>query len=412
MSQKKTLAIIGGGAAGMAAAIEASGQGVHVVLYESQSRLGRKLLATGNGRCNFSHRGFRDSNYHGCHPHFVHDALARFDEADTLAFFEVLGLAWTVDARARYYPESMQASAVLDVLRLVIEERGVELHTDTRITSIRPRSKGGFELRWKGGQAVADAVIVATGGEAAPKLGGTSDGYKLLSALGHTMIETAPGIVQLVCDVYSLKAANGLKRDVRLTLRAEGKTIASDGGELLVTNYGLSGPPVLQCAGHAVRALSEGKRVQAEIDFFPELSEKALRERLQARHAAHPQRRAAAFFVGLLPRLLAQCALKACGIRQDDALDPRRIDALARQLHAWKLPVQGSRGFAEAQVTIGGIDTADFDSASMQSWMVPGLYACGEVLDIDGDCGGYNLQWAWSSGRLAAVSAVSELLNV
>ena len=120
----------------------------------------------------------------------------------------------------------------------------------------------------------------------------------------------------------------------------------------------------------------------------------------------------AAFFVGLLPRLLAQCALKACGIRQDDALDPRRIDALARQLHAWKLPVQGSRGFAEAQVTIGGIDTADFDSASMQSWMVPGLYACGEVLDIDGDCGGYNLQWAWSSGRLAAVSAVSELLNV
>ena len=203
-----------------------------------------------------------------------------------------------------------------------------------------------------------------------------------------------------------------LKRDVRLTLRADGKSIASDSGELLVTNYGISGPPVLQCAGHAVRALSEGKRVQAEIDFFPELSEKALRERLQARHAAHPQRRAAAFFVGLLPRLLAQCALKACGIRQDDALDLRRIDALARQLHAWRLPVQGSRGFAEAQVTIGGIDTADFDSASMQSWMVPGLYACGEVLDIDGDCGGYNLQWAWSSGRLAAVSAVSELLSI
>ena len=257
MSQKKTLAIIGGGAAGMAAAIEASGQGVHVVLYESQSRLGRKLLATGNGRCNFSHCGFRDSNYHGCHPHFVHDALARFDEADTLAFFEALGLAWTVDARARYYPESLQASAVLDVLRLVIEERGVELHTDTRITSVRPRSKGGFDLRWKGGQAVADVVIVATGGEAAPKLGGTRDGYKLLSALGHTMIETAPGIVQLVCDVSSLKAANGLKRDVRLTLRADGKSIASDSGELLVTNYGISGPPVLQCAGHAVRALSE-----------------------------------------------------------------------------------------------------------------------------------------------------------
>lgn len=234
----------------MAAAIEASGQGVHVVLYESQSRLGRKLLATGNGRCNFSHRGFRDSNYHGCHPHFVHDALARFDEANTLAFSRRLVSPgrWT-HVRAIIL-KACRASAVLDVLRLVIEERGVELHTDTRITSVRPRSKGGFDLRWKGGQAVADAVIVATGGEAAPKLGGTRDGYKLLSALGHSMIETAPGIVQLVCDVSSLKAANGLKRDVRLTLRADGKSIASDDGELLVTNYGLSGPP-----GAAMRRL-------------------------------------------------------------------------------------------------------------------------------------------------------------
>ena len=319
MSKQKTLAIIGGGAAGMAAAIEASGQGVRVVLYESQSRLGRKLLATGNGRCNFSHRGFRDSNYHGLHPHFVHEALARFDETDTLTFFENLGLAWTMDTRERYYPESLQAAAVLDVLRLVLEERGVDVHTDTRISSLQPRSKGGFSLRWKGGQASADAVIIAAGGEAAPKLGGCRDGYKLLGALGHRMVDTAPGIVQLVGDVSRLKAAAGLKREVRLTLRADDKPLVSDSGELLITNYGLSGPPVLQCAGHAVRALAAGKAVQAEIDFFPALDADALRERLQARHAAQPQRMAAAFFVGLLPRLLAQCALKACGIRRDSS---------------------------------------------------------------------------------------------
>lgn len=410
MKKQPILAVIGGGAAGMAAAIEAAHQGVQVRLYESQARLGRKLLATGNGRCNFSHQGFTDNNYHGEHPHFVHDAFQRFDEDDTLAFFERLGLAVTTDDRHRYYPASLQASAVLDVLRMALDEADVQVHTDTRITTVQPLEKGGFRLLWKGGSANADAVIVATGGEAAPKLGGCRDGYKLLMQLGHSLVETAPGIVQLVGDVSTLKAANGLKREVRLTIRGNGKRLVQDEGELLITNYGLSGPPVLQCAGHAVRALARGDKVQAEINFFPDQDLGALTEAFLARHETFPQRRAAAFFVGLLPRLLAQCALKACGIKAEAVLDKHKLTALAQLLHAWRLSISGPRSFAEAQVTLGGIDTADFDSQSMQSWMVPGLYACGEVLDIDGDCGGYNLQWAWSSGRLAAVSAVEEIL--
>lgn len=411
MSKQPTLAVIGGGAAGMAAAIEAARQGVRVIVYESQPRLGRKLLATGNGRCNFSHKGFSDSNYHGTHPYFVHDALVQYNEENTLAFFETLGLSWCIDARARYYPESLQASAVLDVLRMTLEESRVRICTDTRITAIEPAQNSGFTLRWKGGQAHADAVIVATGGEAAPKLGGTRDGYNLLTRLGHRLVETTPGIVQLVCDNTSLKAANGLKREAALLLKADGKIIAKDSGELLITSYGISGPPVLQCAGHAVRALTQGHAVTATINFFPNDSLDALRKRLQERHAALPARRAAAFFVGLLPRLLAQCTLKACGVKPDAVLTTAQIDAMANKLHAWSLPVQESRGFADAQVTLGGIDTADFDSATMGSWIVPGLYACGEVLDIDGDCGGYNLQWAWSSGRLAAVSAVNAIIN-
>lgn len=411
MRKKPILAIIGGGASGMAAAIEAARQGVNVQLYESQPRLGKKLLATGNGRCNFSHQGFSDNNYHGSHPHFVHDALTQFDEENTLSFFEALGLTWCVDERARYYPASLQASAVLDVLRLVLEETGVSVHIETRVTAVKPVPTGGFDIRWKNGGARADAVIIATGGEAAPKLGGTGDGYKLLTHLGHSMVPTAPGIVQLVCDVASLKAANGLKRDVELSLCAAGKTIAHDYGELLITNYGLSGPPVLQCAGHAVRALAQRRSVTAKINFFPGEPLEALQHRFHARHAAQPQRNAATFFVGMLPRLLAQCTLKACNLRHDTALTQAHLDALAARLHAWPLSVTGSRGFTDAQVTLGGIDTADFDGTTMQSWMVPGLYACGEVLDVDGDCGGYNLQWAWSSGRLAAVSAVSALIN-
>ena len=205
-----TLAIIGGGASGMAAAIAASGQGVAVVLCESQARLGRKLLATGNGRCNLSHQGFSDANYHGTHPHFVHEALARYDEADTLAFFEKLGLVVTTDERQRYYPATLQAAAVLDVLRLAIEEAGVRVCTETRIERIQQAKNGHFILRHKGGSIHADAVIVAAGGEASPKLGGTRDGFQLLESLGHRLIATAPGIVQREADVRSLKAAGGL----------------------------------------------------------------------------------------------------------------------------------------------------------------------------------------------------------
>lgn len=408
MSKRPRLAIVGGGASGMAAALQAAGR-VDVVLYESHSRLGRKLLATGNGRCNFSHRGFGDANYHGTHPRFVHDAFVRYDEADTLAFFKDLGLEVTVDNRERYYPASLQGAAVLDILRLSLEEAGVDVRCDTRITAIHQTKDGRFSLLHKAGKDRADAVIVAAGGEAAPKLGGSRDGYKLLEAFGHSMIDTAPGIVQLNADISTLKAANGLKRDVTIMIQQENKTIVRDSGELLITNYGLSGPPVLQCAGHAVRALQKGKKVQAVINFFPEMDYEHLLGYFRARLAAHPNRTAEAFFVGLLPRLLAQCALKATGLKPQHHLDDKALERLAHLLSAWCAQILGPRTFAEAQVTLGGIDTADFDPASMASWMVPGLYACGEVLDIDGDCGGYNLQWAWSSGRLAGESAVEYL---
>lgn len=412
MSKKPRLAIIGGGASGMAAALAAAAVGVEVVLYESHSRLGRKLLATGNGRCNFSHRGFTDANYHGTHPHFVHDALAQYDEADTLAFFEGLGLVATVDARERYYPASLQGAAVLDILRLSLDEAGVDVRVDHRITGLHPTKDSRFSLIHAAGKDRADAVIVACGGEAAPKLGGCRDGYHLLTALGHSMIETAPGIVQLVADVSSLKAANGLKREVAVALYAADKLIAKDTGELLITNYGLSGPPVLQCAGHAVRALKQGKKVQAVVNFFPDIENKHLLAMLRERLANHPARTAEAFFVGLLPRLLAQCALKACGIKPGAHLDDQALQRLSQRLTMWRIPVQGPRSFGEAQVTLGGIDTADFDPGRMASWMVPGLYACGEVLDVDGDCGGYNLQWAWSSGRLAGDAAARYLLDL
>lgn len=399
--KQPTIAIIGGGAAGMVAALAASGPGARVELYEAQPRLGKKLLATGNGRCNFSHKGFSKANYHGGHVGFVSPAFAVHDEADTLAFFEGLGLAVMTDERDRYYPQSLQAQAVLDLLRLALDEAGINVHTDTRIAKILP-TPAGFDL---GRGRRADAVVVATGGEAAPALGGTRDGYELLTALGHSLVPTAPGIVQLVCDLGPLKACKGLKRVCGLTILADGKPVATDHGEILITSYGLSGPPVLQCAGAAVCALNGDAKVQACISFFPGLGETALLDQLTSRRDAHPNRDAAAFFVGMLPRLLAQSVLKRTGVAIHGALDDASLKKIARTLCQWSLPVKGPRPFSDAQVTLGGIDTADFDSDTLGSWLVPGLFAAGEVFDIDGDCGGYNLQWAWSSGRLAGRSA-------
>lgn len=404
MSSKQVI-VIGGGASGMMAALTASEAGVEVTLLEAQNRLGRKLLATGNGRCNFSHRGFTPSNYHGRQPRFVRDALASFDEAQTVAFFEAIGVATTTDERQRYYPESLQAQAVLDVLRLRLDEMGVRVCTNTRVSNLRQDKAGVWHLATNQGEYKAAAVVVATGGETQPKLGGCRDGYKLLESLGHTKVPTRPAIVQLECDIAPLAAAVGLKRDMLVRVEAQGKVVAQDVGEVLVTKYGLSGPPILQCAGAAVRAMDKKSAVRIRLSLFPDEDTASLEARLLARHESHPNRDAEAFFVGLLPRMFAVCALKACAIRAHDALGKKSIHALAALLTDWPLCVSGSRGFAEAQVTQGGIDTGDFCEDTMGSWLASGLYACGEVLDIDGDCGGYNLQWAWSSGHMAGENA-------
>lgn len=406
MGNKPKIAIIGGGASGMVAALSAAQAGGQVTLYESFPRLGKKLLATGNGRCNLSHKGFTVENFHSTHPYFVRHALSQYNEEDTLKYLNRLGIEIVEDERQRYYPASLQASAVLDVLRLSLSEAHVNVMENTRIMDIKTTEKG-WCLFYKDGQQCVDAVVVATGGEAAAKLGGTRDGYKLLQTLGHQLIDTHPGIVQLVTDTTSIKAMVGLKRDVALSIYGKNGPIAKDEGELLITKYGISGPPVLQCSGRVSRALAKKEKVTAKINFFPTYAPEALVALLHERLAQHPTRTAETFFLGLLPRVLAEATLKSCGIAFKRVPTPAQLEKCASQLQAWSLPVLGTNGLENAQVTIGGIDTADFDDTTLGSWMAPGLFACGEVLDVDGDCGGYNLQWAWSSGRLAGESAVA-----
>lgn len=405
-NRKFDIAVIGGGASGMTAAITAARAGCRVVVLEAGPRVGRKLLATGNGRCNLSHAGFTLANYHGSHPHFAASALERFDEASTLAWWRDLGLEIVTDDRDRYYPASLQAQAVLDLLRLGLDEAGATVVTDARVTGL---THDGLTFRLHCGSAIyaASAVIMAAGGQASPKLGGCRDGCDLMKTLGHAVVVARPGIVQLECRMETLAAAAGLKRQALVSFyNKEGKRLVQGQGELLLTKYGLSGPAALEPSAAVVRALEAGP-VTARINFFPEKSAQALTDAFAARLKAHPDRTGDQFFLGLLPRMLGHCALRACGLDGRQPLTAKQARHLARILAAWPLTVTGPRGFDNAQVTLGGLDCADFDPKSLASWIVPGLFACGEVLDVDGDCGGYNLQWAWSSGRLAGQSAAA-----
>lgn len=402
------VAVIGAGASGLMAAYQAATAGATVILFEKEKRPGRKLAATGNGRCNLSHRGFSLRNFHGGQPHFPAAALQRLPESATLALFEDMGLSVVEDTRARYYPRSLQAGAVVDVLRFSCAEAGVALQTETPVQHIT-QAPHGFIVHTPTEGIPAKTVIVACGGAAAAPLGGSVSGYKLLEHFGHRRTAIRPGIVQLKTDPEAVRGLRGQKWDVRLALHVNGKAAAEDEGEVLFTDYGLSGPPVLQLSALAVRALAQRDRVNLHLDVVPGLSEANLSQTLVARRQSHPARSREQLLIGLLPRMLAVAHLKAIGASpltaQAGTLTDKQLRSLAGRLKNWIIPVTGSQDLSAAQVTLGGIATDDFDPETLASWLVPGLYACGEVLDVDGDCGGYNLQWAWSSGYVAGTEA-------
>ncbi len=404
----KNIAIIGGGASGMIAAIEAASFGSSVTIYEKNARVGKKLLATGNGRCNLSNRDCEEKRYHGRDTSFILPALKNFDVKSTEKFFSELGIEIIELEEGKLYPYSLQASAVLDVLRMKLEELGVNTVCETEITDIYTK-KNGFTL-WSGDRCFeADAVILAAGGEASFQLGGTDSGYKLLKKSGHKIIPTLPSIVQLKTDMKEIKPLSGLKMEAKLSLLTGDKMVSTQQGELLFTDYGISGPPVLQLSGTASRAIHKGKKVFVNLDLLPFIEENELLNFLSERKLKHSGRSFEEFLVGFIPKRLGQVLFKSLSLsplsRTVFELTEKDLKALAFKLKNFKIEVLSTNGMKNAQVTIGGADTSEFYNDTMESKIIPNLFVCGEVLDIDGDCGGFNLQWAWSSGRLAGESA-------
>ena len=402
MANRWHTVIVGGGASGLAAAVfcaRALG-GERVLLLEKAPRVGKKLLATGNGTCNITNRRADSSHYHGADPSFSIAALSAFPPQACIDFFASLGVVCASREEGREYPLCEQAAAVLDCLRLELKRLGVNERCESAVIAIR-HEKGGFSVVTADTIFYAEHVILCTGGAAAPSLGGSAEGYGLATALGHRKTPLFPSIVQIKTDTTFVKAVKGLRTDATVTFVLDGKSLCSHTGELLFTEYGLSGPVVMQIS----RAVGDWERrkkgvMQASIDLLPAMSETELIEHLKNR----PVHTAEDFLTGLLHKRIGQTICRAAGFSLNDTI--RDHGRLVAAIKRFTVDVTGTQGFGGAQVTAGGIDTSDVDSVTMQSRLVPGLYLIGEMLDVDGDCGGYNLQWAWASAY-AAAQAVS-----
>jgi len=396
-----TIAVLGGGAAGMMAALAAAETpGVHVVLLERQARLGRKLAATGNGRCNLTNLSGLEGRYHG-DAAFARKALSAFAPEETLRYFRLMGLLTVTEPGGRVYPLSDQAVSVVDVLRLGLESAGVEVRCGVHVDAVK-REKGGFLLKWQEGTLFAGRLIVACGGAAGAKLGGGKWGYDLLETFGHKATTLQPSLVQLKTAGTLGRSLKGIRADAGVEIRRGNERVAKNAGEVQFTEYGLSGPAVFEIS----RGAKPGMEVS--LDLFREYSRGEVCALLSARVKALGEMTVAELFAGMLHGRLGRVVAKSVGIGESvplSGLRDRDISRLAAAAKDFRFEITGNMGFDGAQVTAGGIRTRDFDPVTLESRLVPGLFACGEVLDVDGDCGGYNLQWAWSSGRAAGLSA-------
>ena len=398
--------IIGAGASGMAAALSAAeNPQVQVVLLERQARVGRKLQATGNGRCNLTNVHSTPANLHGTQPGFVRYAMEQFPPEAVRDWFQELGLFTVAEESGRVYPYSDQANSVVDVLRFALEKPNIQLLTGFEVTKIK-KDHQGFVVESAEETIVCDKLIIACGGLAGTKLGGSMSGYKLLQKQGHHVTRLRPALVQLRSDWNGCVSLKGVRANCRAQIFRDDQLFSSSKGELQFTEYGLSGPVMFEISRDACQG---GGEWTCRLDFLPDVEEEALFEALCKRKKTSLP--AEELLTGVLHNRLGRVLSKSVGITPTCPiyhLEDEELRAVCKAVKSFDIHLTEPLGMDAAQVTAGGIWTEEFDDRTMESRLVPSLYACGEVLDVDGDCGGHNLQWAWSSGRLAGLSAGKE----
>ena len=401
------IGIIGGGASGMAAALAAAeNENVQVILMERQARVGRKLSATGNGRCNLTNLHAGDRGYHGEDAAFSDFAISAFGPEKTLEWFRSLGLFTVAEESGRVYPYSDQANSVVDVLRFALEKSNITQKMGFEVEKVK-KTDSSFRVESKEDTVLCDKLIIACGGLAGTKLGGTMSGYKLLRSFGHKCTKLRPTLVQLKSAWSGVAALKGVRANCHAAILRDGEVFSESTGELQFTEYGLSGPVIFEIS----RDVCQGKgEWLCRLDCLPDLTGETLKAELIRRKSTNLP--ASELLTGILHNRLGRVLTQSAGISQSrmiSELSDYEIGETVRAVKAFEVALTEPMGMDSAQVTAGGIVTSEFNEKNMESRLVPGLYACGEVLDVDGDCGGYNLQWAWSSGYLAGSHAGGNL---
>ena len=404
------IGIIGGGASGLMAAVTAAGMGSEVTVLERNDKIGKKILSTGNGKCNFSNRDMDFNHYYCEMPDIPVKILDAFTTGNAVSFFEDAGML-TKSKNGYLYPYSEQASTVVDTFRNLLTHYHVQVITGCMIKKIQPQKNGKIRLSSPDKDYCFDRVIVACGGMASPKTGSDGNGYELLRKIGHHITPVVPALVQLKCAENYLKSVAGVRMECSIALMVQGKEVSKEYGEIQLTDYGISGIVTFQLSRIASYAIQRKEKVFVYIDFFPDWTEENFSKMKEKRNKniSHSCT-AEEYFTGMLPKKLMLLFLKLSGISpQTDRknISEKQMQSFYALCRKFPLTVTGTNSFDQAQVCAGGIPFSEV-TKDLLSKKCTNLYITGELLDIDGKCGGYNLHWAWASGYTAGKAAAGK----
>ncbi|MFZ2890056.1 NAD(P)/FAD-dependent oxidoreductase [Sulfuricurvum sp.] len=397
-----TIAIIGGGASGLMAALFAARAGSNVTIYEHNNNVGKKILASGNGRCNIINTTASHEDYAGVDPQFVTYVLKQLSFAYFEQFCHSIGLLLDIKEDGRCYPLSNEAKSVLIALKSAVSGMGVKIITDSKVTAITKHDSY-FNVQTNHDKQRYNKVLIATGSEAAPQLGATTDGYSFARSLGHEIIPTYPSLVQLHLNSKNHHKMAGVKTTAKVSLIIDGKVKEKVVGDILFANYGISGLAILDISQKASYALMHQQRVSITLNFLPRYDKTTLINTIEKLFASVPKHDVHTALCGLIPAKIATYLLEDTAIKNTtvSALNLKEIKKIAHLIGEWKFEVIDTHGFKHAEVSGGGVSTVQVNNKTMESKLIEGLYFAGEVLDIVGRRGGYNFNFAWASGMIA-----------
>jgi len=407
MNNEKMI-IIGAGAAGLVAAICSARAGEQVLLLEQNNKIGKKILVSGNGKCNIDNKYIALHRFHSQNPDFVEAVLKNYDFSVIEKFFTSIGLELVEGKEGKMFPLSLQASSVVELLEYEAKRVGVEIVCNCTVTGIDKKEET-FTVETSQGSKTCAHLVIASGSPAAPQLGGSNAGYAFATKMGHTLVPRHPSLVQLCSEETWVKGCAGVKVAGLAKLYANGEYITEKKGDLLFTNYGISGLAILDLSREVSTRLANFDYCELSLDLMPELSKEKLTNLLLGRVKENSEKPLNLWLQGVLNKKLIPIILEQskCKVRTEDALNRKEINKLVHAIKNLKLSISDTKGFKGAEVATGGIDTTEVNAQTMESKLVPNLFFVGEILDVDGDRGGFNFHFAWVSGM-----RVGKIINI